>query len=258
MSCETKYKEPIPIPNDITLNELDDDLGVFNHSIPNGGFNSDVAHFNTVNNGDGTFSGFAYSNRSYRSYTWTTTPTALDSMRMSVYTPRVNLTKVYAVACVKDEDAYITFDKPYVVEHVLAANTTYNYLSMYYGDPYGTESSTKQNPNITATAKGVWYLNTGGARTLKEEGDFIKIIVKGYNGSTLTGESVFYLRSNKVDPLFPDKSYYLNDWMRWDLDELGLVDKLVFTMESTDVDQDTGKMKTPPYFCLDGIRLKRE
>lgn len=256
-SCETEFSNPIPIPNDITLNELDESLGVFNHTIPSGGFQSDVATFNTVTNSDGSYSGFAYSNRNYRSYTWTTSQTALDSMIYSVYTKYVNQTKTYAVACVKNDDAFITFDKAYVVEHILVANTTYSYLAVYYGDPYGTDASPKQNPNIVATAKGVWHLNTDGARKLSDVGDYLKIIVKGYNNNNLQGELEFYLQSNQVDPDFPDKSYTINDWYRWDLYELGEVDKLVFSLESSDVDDITGEMKTPPYFCLDGIRLRR-
>ncbi|PQJ72183.1 DUF4465 domain-containing protein [Polaribacter butkevichii] len=258
LGCETKFNDPLPIPNDITLNELDESVGIFNHVIPTGSFTSDVATFNTVNNSDGSYSGFAYSNRNYASYTWTTTQTALDSVIYSVYTHTyLNKTKTFAVAHVKDDDAFISFENPSVVEHVLIANTSYNYLSMQYGDPYGTEEEPKQNPNIKASAIGVWELNTGGAKRLNEEGDYLKAIVKGYNGDTFTGELEFYLASSRVDPLFPTRTFVVREWMRWDLTELGEVDKLVFNLEGSDVDSVTGELLTPPYFCLDGIRLVR-
>ncbi|MCK0131669.1 DUF4465 domain-containing protein [Flavobacteriaceae bacterium F08102] len=258
VGCETEYNDPLPIPDDITLNELDESVGIFDHVIPTGGFTSDVATFNTVNNNDGSYGGFAYSNRNYGSYTWTTTQQALDSVIYSVYTNTYrNKTKTFAVARATNDDAFITFDKPYVVEHVLIANTSYNYLTMQYGDPYGTEDSPKQNPNIRATALGVWKLNTGGAKTLNEEGDYYKATVKGYNGSNLTGELEFYLASAKVDQQFPTRTFVIREWMRWDLAELGEVDKLVFNVEGSDVDPMTGDLLTPPYFCLDGIRLRR-
>ncbi len=59
-----------PVPNDVTLNELS--LERFTHIIPDGGFTSKAAHknsvtFNTKKNNDGTYAGFAYSNRNNRS-----------------------------------------------------------------------------------------------------------------------------------------------------------------------------------------------
>ena len=78
-----------PVPNDVTLNELS--LERFTHIIPDGGFTSKAAQknsvtFNTKKNNDGTYAGFAYSNRNNRSFTWTATQEALDSNIYSVYT----------------------------------------------------------------------------------------------------------------------------------------------------------------------------
>lgn len=72
----------------------------------------------------------------------------MDSNIYSVYTRFPNANEIYAVACVKDDDAYFTLEKPAVVEHILVANTTYAYLAMVYGDQYGTPEAPVANPNI--------------------------------------------------------------------------------------------------------------
>mgnify|MGYP007120161989 CR=1 FL=1 len=80
-ACEDDYDKLVKEPNDVTLNELQ--LEKFTHIIPDGGFKSGEITFNTKKNSDGTFSGFAYSRRSNRSFTWSGTDAALDSNRFS-------------------------------------------------------------------------------------------------------------------------------------------------------------------------------
>ena len=76
MACSDDKDVLAPVPNDVTLNELE--LDRFTHAIPDGGYTSKAAHrnsvtFNTKKNTDGTYAGFAYSNRNNRSFTWTAT-----------------------------------------------------------------------------------------------------------------------------------------------------------------------------------------
>ena len=245
-ACSDDKDVLVSIPNDVTMNELE--LERFTHQIPDGGFTSKAAHtngvkFNTVKNPDGTYSGFAYSNRNNRSFTWTATQEALDSNIYSVYTRFPNANEIYAVACVKDDDAYFTLEKPAVVEHILVANTTYAYLAMVYGDQYGTPEAPVANPNIPGSAdkKGVWYSNVpGGVKKLVDEDkDYFKLIIKGFKDNTQTGTVNFYLCTRKGDPENPDWSRVVND------------------LESTDIEEGTGRMRTPAYFCLDGIRIQK-
>ena len=263
IACSDDNDVLVSIPNDVTMNELE--LGRFTHRIPESGFTSKAAHtngvkFNTVKNSDGTYSGFAYSNRNNRSFTWTATQEALDSNIYSVYTRYPNANEVYAVACVKNDDAYFTLEKPAVVEHILVANTTYAYLAMVYGDQYGTPEAPVANPNIPGSAdkKGVWYSNVpGGVKKLVDEDkDYFKLIIKGFKDNTPTGTVNFYLCTRKGDPENPDWSRVVNDWYPVDLSALGVVDKIVFDLESTDIEAGTGRMRTPAYFCLDGIRIQ--
>lgn len=69
IACSDDKDVLAPVPNDVTLNELE--LDRFTHAIPDGGFTSKAAHrnsvtFNTKKNSDGTYAGFAYSNRNNR------------------------------------------------------------------------------------------------------------------------------------------------------------------------------------------------
>lgn len=264
ISCSDDKDVLVDIPNDVTLNELA--LGRFTHQIPDGGFTSRAAHsngvtFNTNKNSDGTYSGFAYSNRNNRSFTWTATQEALDSNIYSVFTRYPNANEVYAVACVKDDDAYFTLEKPAVVEHILVGNTTYAYLAMVYGEQHGTPEEPVANPNIPGSAnkKGVWYSNVpGGVKKMVDaDKDYFKLVIKGFNGSNQTGTVNFYLCTRKGDPENPDWSRVVNDWYPVDLSSLGVVDKIVFNLESSDIEAGTGRMRTPAYFCLDGIRIQK-
>ncbi|MDR2129758.1 MAG: DUF4465 domain-containing protein [Odoribacteraceae bacterium] len=261
-ACSDDREVLAPIPNDVTLNELS--LPRFSHVIPDNGFTARAAHenavtFNTRKNGAG-YSGFAYSNRNNRSFTWTATPEALDSNVYSVYTRYPNANAVYAVARVEGDDAFFTLETPAVVEHILVANTTYAYLALTYGDQYGTVGTPVANPNIPGGANktGVWYTNVPGGvkKMVDEDNDYFKLIVKGYNGTTATGEVTFYLCTRKGDPAHPAWSRVVNDWYKVELASLGIVSKVLFYLESSDTDG-TGKMRTPPYFCLDGIRIAR-
>jgi len=86
-----------------------------------------------------------------------------------------------------------------------------------------------------------------------EDKDYFKLIIKGFKDNTPTGTVNFYLCTRKGDPENPDWSRVVNDWYPVDLSALGVVDKIVFDLESTDIEAGTGRMRTPAYFCLDGI-----
>lgn len=251
-ACSDKDDLLVPIPNDVTFNELV--LEKFTHVIPEGGFNSGGIHFNTQIEEGGEFSGFAYSRRSNRSLTFTGTQEALDSNRFSVYTPRPNQTGVYAVACVKDDDAYFTLEQPTVIEHILVANTTYSYFAMYYGE----KTENIANPNIPAGPQGIWYTYAPGVyRPLNLEGDYFKLVIKGYKADQLTGSVDFYLCCRKgADDEHPDFNFLRGDWIKADLTSLGEVDKVVFNLDCS-YRSSGGEILIPTYFCLDGIRLQK-
>ncbi|CDF79563.1 hypothetical protein BN863_18510 [Formosa agariphila KMM 3901] len=188
-SCAERYIDEIEYGNDVTFNELT--LDRFSFLIPDAPFQAEgyVSGEITVNvskNADGTYSGFALSNKNSRSYPWSLSPTfapaselspaevqtSIDSTFYSVYTDEVNRTENFLVGNTNNDDAYFTLPTPNVIEHVLVANTSYNallslYGSIYSGDidaetqMYDINGDVVANPNIANTddsVKGVFTL----------------------------------------------------------------------------------------------------
>ncbi len=328
-SCSKNKRDIlIPYPNDITFE--DKTLDRFSFEIPNSPFKSGdaasgIVTVNVKNNGDGTYSGFAISNKNWRSFPWNTSPdfapagltpaqikSSIDSAIFSVYTSRPNKTNNFLVACVKNDDANITLEKPSVVEHVLVGNTTYNYLLEAYGSTYsgtlnavnqqysltGTKVRNIMNPNTSTDFNGRFTLPDyqGNTNMVRLAGDeifakreaghsaaeasrlagktaaeiaadstsaakavskgYVKLTINGFKGGSATGNVEYWMavRPN-VDPENPKLNYITPDWFSVNLTSLGVVDKLVFHLSSSYKDTN-GNMIYPPYFCLDGIRLK--
>lgn len=329
-SCEDNREILIPYPNDITFE--DHTLGRFAYIIPDAPFKSGdaasgIVTVNVVKNSDGSFSGFALSNKNARHYPWPLSPdfapavpltqaeirAHVDTCIFSVYTAAPNKTLNFLVGCVKNDEAYISLDKPSVVEHVLVANTTYNYLLKSYGSQYsGTLDSETQEYSMTgAKVRNIAIANTSvamygrfflpgedGVNRIRLAGfevlekrkagseaaeaarlagktnaeaaadslaaakathkGYVKLTVTGFRGTNQTGTVDFWMACRPdIDPANPEYSFVLGDWFRVDLATLGTVDKLLFNLSSDYVDDDGNNM-TPPYFCLDGIRLRKE
>lgn len=80
------------------------------------------------------------------------------------------------------------------------------------------------------------------------QGDWYKVIIRGYKSTTLTGTVEFYLAD------FRDgKSLIVKDWKKVDLSGLGKVERLVLTFDSSD--KTAGWLNTPAYACIDNLVL---
>ena len=309
VSCEDQvHDSKMPFPNDVTFNEQEESLvGI---TVPELDFVQLDAPFtakaykqgaitlNAKKNADGTHTGFALSNKNYRSFPWcnskphgsenvpaATLKSATDTLLYSCYTGSYpNQLKNFVVVRCEGEEAYFTIDKPRVVEHVLVANNTYNYMALSYGNMYSAQLdaqskyyvekkangtlATVRNPNIPDAASskyGVWYLPdyynfARGEQYLRlgaNSKGYVKITAKGYKGGAATATVDYYIAVRTgVAPAPYDKWNTIQGaWAKWDLTGLGEVDKVVFTMDGSDKFAD-GSMKIPAYFCMDGIRLK--
>lgn len=256
ISCEDDIDLVVPHTTNITFEELDIPTR-FSHVIPDKGFSVRGMNFNTVKSADGQLSGgFCYSNRSNRSFTWTNTVEAIDSIRYSVWSTRPNNTGVYLVCHATDDNAFFTLDKAQVIDYILVSNTTWAYLAMNYGDTYGTEDWPEFNPNVPSYPMGVWHSYVPGGVKRFAAGDFLTLTVKGYQGGSETGSVKFDLackRGHNKD--FPNWDYLVTDWRKLELSSLGAVDKVMFYLDSSDKDAQ-GRMRTPSWFCLDGFQLK--
>ncbi len=328
-SCSDEKKDLlIPYPTDITFE--DQSLGRFTFNIPGttfkaGNEKTGIININSVKNADGSFSGFAVSNKNWRSYPWSLSPdfqpgtitnaqrqAAIDSTIFSVFTSRPNHTENYLVGRATGEDAFFSLEQPAVVEHVLVGNTSYNYLLNSYGSVYsGTLDANTQQYQITGTkVKNIQIANTstdmygrfnlpgpGNNNLIRLAGDeilskrkagqdaanaaraagktetvakadstaayqalnkgYVKLLVTGYNNQNKTGTVSFWLAIRPgVDPANPTWNYIIGDWFKVDLTTLGTVTKLVFNVESS-YKNSSGVDLNPPYFCLDGVRIKK-
>lgn len=105
-------------------------------------------------------------------------------------------------------------------------NTTYDYLSIKYGDDGGVNLVTP-------------FTN----------GDYFTLTAIGYdNDGNETGRSTFYLAD------FRDGASTIVDTWEWfDWSELSDASYITFELESTDIGE--YGMNTPSYFCMDGITL---
>jgi len=81
-----------------------------------------------------------------------------------------------------------------------------------------------------------------------DDPDWFLLTIKGYAGGSLGMDSVnFYLADFRDSD--NTKDYIVKDWQWVDLQSLGYIDSLVFSLSSSDVGQ--WGMNTPGYFCMD-------
>ena len=84
------------------------------------------------------------------------------------------------------------------------------------------------------------------AKALKDKGDYVNLIITGYNGETVTGTSTVTLALQGGS---------LDKWYTHSLKGLGKVTRLHFTMDGSD--KSFGYMNTPTYFAFDNVVVKK-
>jgi hypothetical protein len=120
----------------------------------------------------------------------------------------------------------------YIPLSIYMTNGTYAYNSMKYGDALPARKF-------------------GGSTG--DTADWFKVTVHGYAAGVQKADSVeFYL----ADYRSPDSTqdYIVKDWRQVNLQRLGMVDSLTFSLSSSDNDPQYG-MNTPAYFCLDQLAV---
>jgi len=111
------------------------------------------------------------------------------------------------------------------------SNSTYAYLSMLEGDAFAKKF---------------------GGETGNDP-DFFLLTIKGiYQGEEKPDSVNFYLADYRFEDNAMD--YILDEWESVNIEILGVVDQLVFTLSSSDVGQ--FGMNTPAYFCIDDLQLE--
>lgn len=223
-----------------TISNFDDlNLAVnsfWNGSDQSGGFSSNGVYFaNNYNSDWNSWSGWSYSNMRD-----VTTPGFENQFSAitggGIYATDIE-SDIYAIAYVPIDwmsgtyepvPVPVEFAEEVIVNGFYVTNSTYAYLSMLNGDGFAKKF--------------------GGADG--NDPDYFKLIIWGEdNDENLTDQIEFYLS----DYRFADnsKDYIVNNWRWVDLQSLGAVKKLWFSLESSDVG-DFG-MNTPAYYCIDNM-----
>lgn len=113
----------------------------------------------------------------------------------------------------------------------------------------------------STTVKGAYFTNSTYAYLVMKNGnsfgskvfgadDWFKVTVTGKNNGIETSSVDIYLAKDGT---------IVNSWIWQDLTELGMVNELNFTFDSTDkISYDGGAtfyLNTPTYFCMDGLTI---
>lgn len=125
---------------------------------------------------------------------------------------------------------YIEFenDEEKVIDHMYISNATYAVLSMTYGDGWG---------------KAFSYADQ----------DWFKVTIQGYDAAgNKTGTPVeYYLADFRT----ADAPGIITGWHKVDLSPVGNANRLIFSMSGSD--GSGNNLKTPAYFCIDDIAIRR-
>jgi hypothetical protein len=176
---------------------------------------------NSYNKEWGSWSGFAYSNKSDTvTPDWTNQFSAIKGC--GVFHSR-NYAVAYDYGMLKT-----TLTSPGPLSGLYITNNTYAYMTMLKGDSF-----TDRFGGLSGN-----------------EPDYFRLKIIGINSTgDTTGMVFFYLADFRFDD--PGKDYIIREWTWVDLSALGIVSELRFSLESSD----TGPwgMMTPAYFCVDNL-----
>jgi hypothetical protein len=171
----------------------------------------------------GYWNGFVFSNKTDK-----TTPGL--SNQYSVYSTGGAGSSAKFAVCFDIGESEMSFasNDEYDIEYAYFNNSTYTYLAIKNGD----------DGNKPPYVKGPF-----------EAGDWFKLTATGYDAAgTQTGTHDIYLADYR-----DGKSFLMADWTKVDLTSLGKVNKVKFSLDSSDKGD---WVNTPTYFCIDNIAYR--
>ena len=188
-----------------------------------GGFTSRGVFFaNNYNTTFGSWSGFAYSNKT------DTTTAGFGNQYSAIPGSGAGGSSIYGVSYTGSNDAIITLPAGRSVASASLTNTTYAYLSMRDGDGFAKKF--------------------GGASGT--DPDFLKVTINGLDAANaVIGSIDFYLADFRS--VVSAEDYILSSWTDVDLSSLSAARKLSFELSSSD--NGTFGMNTPSYFAFDNL-----
>lgn len=183
-----------------------------------------------------------------------------DNLHMSVFqrmdkmTPQPNSYAVFYNSGLPEDKHHVTFlptgAGEWTPKSCLIANTAYTVAMATKGYDISSYPQTsvsypkyefkRYKPAVDGTE--------GEDGTAAEEGDYIRIVAKGYKGDSKqeTGKAEIYL----VDFIDGEKDSVMTSWKPLDLSKLGEVEYIDFVVECSEQVKENG---FPIYFCLDNL-----
>lgn len=213
-----------PVPDSFTVSTLVDfenvklnSDSIWNGSDGSGSFTTKVATFNNnYNSAWFSWSGFACSAKKDTKTSGYTNQYSVSAGSGALGSKQFALT--YGTATLLcDSNVYGNFS----IKSLMLTNSTYTYLDMQNGSAYSKKF-----------VAGDWY----------------KITITGYLNNTKTSAVDYYLADFRNG-----KTLLSNTWTKVDVSALGKVNKVVFTLDSSD--KGTYGMNTPAYACVDNIEF---
>lgn len=200
----------------------------WNGSDLSGGFETDLLFFpNSYNTQWGSWMGWAYSN-----ITDNTTP-GFDNQYSAITGRGMDGSEQepdnYAVSFVPATGSVMKYNNPsaHAVRGMFVTNTTFAALSMKHGDSFAKKFGGE----------------TG------DDPDWLKLTITGRRNGSDTQSLDFYLADYRFENNLKD--YIVETWQWLELESLGKVDSLVFTLTSSDIG--AWGMNTPSYFAIDHV-----
>lgn len=195
--------------------------GYYNGSDGKGGFSSGNFRFLTEYNADwNSWSGFAASMQN------DPVNPGWENQYSAITGTGVAGTPGYAVGYPSPVSAILFKDT--IVSGLYVTNSTYAYWSMKNGDAFA-----KKFGGETGT-----------------DNDYFILTIEGFDSANRsTGKIEFFLADFTYS--ISSNDYILNTWKWVDLQKLGRISKLEFSLRSSD--NSYGYMNTPGYFCIDNV-----
>jgi hypothetical protein len=129
-----------------------------------------------------------------------------------------------------------------------STNFALAYDTSYIHIPYIMSTYEIKSIMLTNSTYTYFEMKNGGFGKKFTTGDWFKVIITGYFDSTETGTVEFYLAD------FRDgKSLLLKEWKKVYVSQLGKVNSLRFTFDSSD--KGPFGINTPKYVCIDNIEF---
>ena len=137
-------------------------------------------------------------------------------------------------------------------------NGSNNFAIVYDAGAWASNpAALSMTDGVARTIESVYVNNTSYTLNVLRNGNdyaarmaddgFFKVTATGYVGGEVAGTSEYYLAKNLS---------FVCEWAKWDLSELGAVDKVVFSLSGSPEQYGDWGINTPTYLAIDDVAVR--